>query len=150
MSVPPTKAYPTQPPLGNPVQTLAWGLIQAAKRLDDAMKLPDDKEGVLAAVRLNWKLWTIIQADILDDDSLLSLEIRQNLLNLSNFIDKHTIGIITTPDAAKLPTLIDINKNIAAGLFASLRNANATETVPADAEDRATSVSPEEKISTSA
>lgn len=114
------------------------------------MKLPEDKDGILAAVRLNWKLWTIIQADILDDDSLLSLEIRQNLLNLSNFIDRHTIGIITTPDAAKMPTLIDINKNIAAGLFASLRNANATETVPADAGDRATSVSPEEKISTSA
>lgn len=107
--------------MGNPVQTLAWGLIQAAKRLDEATKQPDDKDCLLAAVRLNWKLWTIIQADILDDASLLPLEIRQNLLDLSNFIDKHTVGIIGTPEAEKLSILIDINKNIGAGLFDSTR-----------------------------
>ncbi len=128
MSVPPSKAYPTRPPAGNPVQTLAWGLIQAAKRLDDAQRQPEDKDGLLAAVRLNWKLWTIIQADVLDDESLLSLEVRQNLLNLSNFIDKHTIGLITEPEVQKIPTLIEINKNIAAGLFDSLRV--ATEVAP--------------------
>lgn len=106
----------------------------------------------MAAVRLNWKLWTIIQADILDDDSPLSLEIRQNLLNLSNFIDKHTVGIITTPDAAKLPSLIDINKNIAAGLFDSLRNSAAEATQPEPEGTDAGEGAPlaAEKISTSA
>lgn len=118
--------------------------------MDDASKLSDNKDGVLAAVRLNWKLWTIIQADILDDASLLPLEIRQNLLDLSNFIDKHTVGIITAPDLAKLPTLIDINKNIAAGLFDSLRNAVASEAVPDGTEGDAVPPVSEEKISTSA
>ncbi|GFZ76853.1 hypothetical protein GCM10011497_00540 [Elstera cyanobacteriorum] len=149
MSVPPSKAYPTHPPVGNPVQTLAWGLIQAAKRLDDAVRQPDDRDGLLAAARLNWKLWTIIQADILDDESALTLEVRQNLLNLSNFIDKHTVGIITTPEASKLATLIEINKNIAAGLFDSMRNAAAAvseEKAPSDT----ASVSSDDTISTSA
>lgn len=100
---------------------MAWGLLQAAKRLDDATKSPEDRDGLLAVVRLNWKLWTIIQADILDDNSPLPLEVRQNLLTLSNFIDRHTVGIITTPDAEKLSSLVEINKNIAAGLFDSLR-----------------------------
>lgn len=101
----------------------------------------------MAAVRLNWKLWTIIQADILDDNSALSLELRQNLLNLSNFIDKHTVGIITTPEAGKLGTLIEINKNIAAGLFDSMRNAAAAaEGAPNDSAD----VPNDDKISTSA
>jgi flagellar protein FlaF len=146
MSVPPSKAYPTQPPAGNPVQTLAWGLLQAAKRLDDAVRLPDDREGLLAAARLNWKLWTIIQADILDDESALSLDVRQNLLNLSNFIDKHTVGIITTPSADKLGTLIEINKNIAAGLFDSARNAAAV--AEAELQENVT-VSSDDTISTS-
>lgn len=118
--------------------------------MDDAAKFPDDKDALLAAVRLNWKLWTIIQADILDEGSALSLEVRQNLLNLSNFIDKHTVGIITTPDSTKLPALIDINKNIAAGLFDSLRNAAVSESVPAAAGADASPALPEEKISTSA
>lgn len=137
--------------MGNPVQTLAWGLIQAAKRLDDAARYLDDKEGLLAAVRVNWKLWTIIQADILDDASPLPFEVRQSLLNLSNFIDKHTVGIITTPDAAKLDSLVEINKNIAAGLFDSLRI--DASMIRKDAEagtDQPLSGLPEEKISTSA
>lgn len=129
------------------MQTLAWGLIQAAKRLDEAVRQPDDRDGLLAAVRLNWKLWTIIQADILDDDSALSLDVRQNLLNLSNFIDKHTVGIITSPEPGKLANLIEINKNIAAGLFDSVRNAAATaETAP----DSGVPVSNDDTISTSA
>ncbi len=132
------------------MQTLAWGLIQAAKRLDDAQRQPDDKDGLLAAARLNWKLWTIIQADVLDDESLLPLDVRQNLLNLSNFIDKHTIGFITEPDAQKIPTLIEINKNIAAGLFDSLRL--EPEVVPETEQSgaEAASIPTNEKISTSA
>lgn len=111
------------------------------------MRLPEDREGLLAAVRLNWKLWTIIQADILDEESALSLEVRQNLLNLSNFIDKHTVGIITTPSADKLGTLIGINKNIAAGLFDSVRNAATV----AEAEPQEVATVPsDDKISTSA
>lgn len=125
-------------------------MIQAAKRLDDATRFPDDKECILAAVRLNWKLWTIIQADVLDDESDLALEIRQNLLTLSNFIDKHTVSIITVPDATKLGTLVDINKNIAAGLFDSLRGDDALSLGATVSHDKNAPETPEEKISTSA
>lgn len=123
--------------------------------MDDATRQPDDREGLLAAIRLNWRLWTIIQADILDDNSALSLDLRQNLLNLSNFIDKHTVGLITTPDATRLYSLIDINKNIAAGLFDSLRNAAAggdlaTSVVPPGSGGDSAVSMPDEKISTSA
>lgn len=132
------------------MQTLAWGLIQAAKRLDDVTRSPDDKDGILAAVRLNWRLWTIIQADILDDSSTIPLEVRQNLLNLSNFIDKHTVGIISSPDSTKLLTLIDINKNIAAGLFDSLRSQDASVKIDENVTTDDAISSSSEKISTSA
>ncbi|KJV06763.1 hypothetical protein VZ95_20560 [Elstera litoralis] len=125
-------------------------MIQAAKRLDDASKLSDDKDSLLAAVRLNWKLWTIIQADILDDTSLLSLEVRQSLLDLSNFIDKHSVGIIAAPDVGKLPVLVDINKNIAAGLFDSLRNPSEDQPAAVDGSPDEAPVGNAEKISTSA
>ncbi len=132
------------------MQTLAWGLIQAAKRLDEATKQPDETDSLLAAVRLNWKLWTIIQADILDDMSLLSLEIRQSLLDISNFVDKHTVGIIAAPGAEKLPVLIDINKNIAAGLFDSMRKPSDEAAVNTDAALNEGSAASPDKISTTA
>ena len=87
---------------------------------------------------------------MLDDESLLSLEVRQNLLNLSNFIDKHTIGLITEPDAKKIPTLIEINKNIAAGLFDSLRAGAEVAPETEQSVEGAASLPTDEKISTSA
>ncbi len=87
---------------------------------------------------------------MLDDESLLSLEVRQNLLNLSNFIDKHTIGLITEPDVKKIPTLIEINKNIAAGLFDSLRVATDVVPVTEESAEGSAPIPTDEKISTSA
>ena len=41
---------------------------------------------------------------------------RLNLLQLSRFVDKRTFELLADPDAAKLQALIDINRNVAAGL----------------------------------
>jgi len=80
-------------------------------------KEENDREAMIAAVRLNWQLWTIIQSELLSPDCPVPAEIRQNVLSLSNFIDKHTVGFLGEPEPGKLEVLISINREIAGGLY---------------------------------
>jgi flagellar protein FlaF len=104
---------------GAPRETEGRALLEAARRMADAQRTPDDTEGLRAAARLNWRLWTIFQAELSTPDCPLPTEIRQNMLNLSNFIDKRMVEILATPKPEQLDVLININKQIAAGLLAA-------------------------------
>lgn len=95
----------------------AWALTEAARRL--AQSKNQDKEDMIEQVRLNWRIWTIIQSELVDPDCTIPIEIRQNLLNLSNFIDRRSIDFIAKPDPPKLDILININRQIAGGLSGS-------------------------------
>jgi len=101
----------------SPEQTLAWGLTTAARRMADVMAPDTPREKMLDAVRLNWRLWTIIQAEQADPDCQTPRSIREGLLNLSNFVDKRSVDLLAVPTAEKLEVLININRNIAAGLL---------------------------------
>lgn len=112
-----SQAYRSSQRLGSSArESEAQALLEAARRLDAAV---GDRDAYRAALRLNWRLWTIIQADVSGDDSPLPDEIRQNILSLSVFIDKHTVSALADPSDRKLRVLIDINRNIAAGLMTS-------------------------------
>lgn len=78
-----------------------------------------DPETMLAAARLNWRLWTIIQSELLDPASTIPAEIRRNVLSLSRFIDAKTIDFVADPLAPKLDCLIAINRELASGLYAN-------------------------------
>lgn len=67
--------------------------------------------------RLNWRIWTIFQSELVDPECPVPKEIRENLLSLSNFIDKRSIDIISNPSPEKLGVLININRQIGAGLM---------------------------------
>jgi flagellar protein FlaF len=116
------KKYERRPEPGNPVQTEAWALLEAAKRM--AVSLLDDgttdpkaaKDTRKAALRLNWRLWTIFQAELTTERSEVPEEIRVNMLTLCKFVDKHTVGALINPSPEAMTVLIDINRNIAAGL----------------------------------
>jgi flagellar protein FlaF len=69
------------------------------------------------ALRFNQQLWTLFQAELTSDQSLLPEEVRRNLLALSAFIDKRTFDTLSYPEISKLDILININNNIAAGLM---------------------------------
>lgn len=101
----------------SPEQTLAWGLTTTARKMA-AVTAPDTpRDQVLDAVRLNWRLWTIIQAEQADPDCQTPRSIREGLLNLSNFVDKRSVDLLASPTPEKLEVLININRNIAAGLL---------------------------------
>jgi flagellar protein FlaF len=101
----------------SPEQTLAWGLTTTARRMAAACDPGVTRDQVLDAVRVNWRLWTIIQAEQADPDCATPKHIREGLLNLANFIDKRSIDLLAQPNPAKLQPLININRNIAAGLL---------------------------------
>ncbi len=71
------------------------------------------------ALRFNQRVWSIFQDEMIQPENPLPAEVRQNILNLSVFIDKRIVEIMGSPDPKKLDILIDINLNIAAGLRGS-------------------------------
>ena len=81
-----------------------------------AAKESGDIDDVLAAVRINWQLWTILQAEMLDPNCPLPADVRGNGVSLANFIDKHSMELIANPVKSKLDVLININRELAAGL----------------------------------
>ena len=109
-------AYSNIPSPGNPRETEAWALTETARRIAEAQRR-QDADAFLEAVRLNWRLWTIFQAEIAGDDSPLPQELRQNMLSLCNFVDKATVEIIADPVMSKADILITVNRHLAAGLF---------------------------------
>ena len=114
--------YHRVPEAGQPAQTEAWALLEAAKRLAAAIVHGNDdnketKEARKDALRLNWRLWTIFQAELTQDRPDLDPEIHNNMLTLCKFIDKHTVGALLKPTAENLCVLIDLNRNIASGLM---------------------------------
>ena len=110
------RSYAAPPAPGNPRATEAWALTRLALRLRDSKERNDASE-MLEAVRINWRLWTILQAELLDPDCQLPEEVRGNVLSLAQFIDKHTVDIIADPKPEKLDVLISINRELAGGLF---------------------------------
>ncbi len=114
--------YHRVPEAGQPAQTEAWALLEAAKRLATAIVHGNDddkntKEVRKDALRLNWRLWTIFQAELTQDRPDLDPEIHHNMLTLCQFVDKHTVGALFKPTAEALSVLIDLNRNIASGLL---------------------------------
>jgi flagellar protein FlaF len=97
-----------------------------ARRLDSARAEPDDKENIRGVVRTNWRIWTIIQSSLVDPECTIPVDIRSNLLNLSNFIDKRSADLIADPDVKKIEVLININRQIGAGLLETPENIDST------------------------
>ncbi len=101
----------------DPRQVEGWALTETALRMKAAQREPVDEALLLQAVRLNWRLWTIFQASLLEPECPLPPELRNGILGLSNFVDKQTSSIIADPKPEKLDVLIKINREIAGGLM---------------------------------
>ncbi|MDH3473159.1 MAG: flagellar biosynthesis regulator FlaF [Rhodospirillales bacterium] len=104
---------------GAPRESEGRALLEAARRMAEAQKTPDNPGGLREAARLNWKLWTIFQAELAAPDCPVPAEIRQNMLNLCNFVDKRMVEVLAAPKPEQLDVLINVNRQIAAGLLAA-------------------------------
>lgn len=69
-----------------------------------------------AALLYNQRLWSLFQAELADPVNPLPEEIKTNLLVLSALIDKRIFEVMAYPSQEKLNLIINVNRNIAAGL----------------------------------
>lgn len=137
---------PNIPEPGNPTYTEAWALIECARRMAGVIEYGnlenyDDKKKLRDALRLNWRLWTIFQAELtVEQEHNVPDDLRIDMLTLCKFVDKHTLETMKEPTPEKVVVLIDLNRNIAQGLLASLEGP-AEETTETEAPAEPGSVS---------
>jgi len=115
----PAQAYgQTAKVVANPREHEANLLIKAAKRLQ-AVKDPFNprSEEFRDALTYNRKLWSVFASTVVVDENPLPEQIKQNIANLGIFILKHTVNVQAQPAPEKLDVLININREIAAGLY---------------------------------
>ncbi|NOT33857.1 MAG: flagellar biosynthesis regulator FlaF [Candidatus Eisenbacteria bacterium] len=97
----------------------ATALFKAARQLQDCIanwNATDLRARLSAALNYNQRLWTFFQAELSEPGSVLPAELRAKLLSLSVFVDRRTFELMAKPDPAKLNSLIEINRQVAAGL----------------------------------
>ena len=101
----------------SPREIEAQALLKAARQLLDVQANwagPD--KNMHNALLFNRRLWSIFMSAVETKDNQQPLEIRQNIANIGVFLMKQTVDMQLNPDPAKLKPLIDINRNLAAGL----------------------------------
>jgi flagellar protein FlaF len=107
-------------------QTVAPRVLEAnllSKSAAQLQRIRDDwdnsAQSLQAALVFNRRLWNVFLNSVTNDESKLPKELRQNVANLGLFVMKHTITVQSRPEARKLDVLININRELAAGLRAS-------------------------------
>ena len=96
----------------------AQALLKAAKQLQDVQThwAEVGQERIDAALRFNRQLWTIFLSAAQNDENPQPMEIRRQIANIGIFVMNQTIEMQIAPEPKKLSSLIEINRNIAAGL----------------------------------
>lgn len=122
--------YKRTPEENAPREVESWALLISANALHDAKLNPDDQDAAMAALRANLVLWTIFEAAVTEPDNQLPHEIKENIVNLTRFVDKHTFNLFAQFNPEKLDILININRNIAAGLASNAQGAEADGNTP--------------------
>ena len=93
-------------------------LLRAAARLQAVSDGWDaGREPLEEALLYNRKLWSIFLTSVTRPDNPLPEQVRQNVANLGVFVMNQTMSLITEPKREKLGTLININRELAAGLM---------------------------------
>jgi len=92
-------------------------LMRAASRLqniqdDWVIRAPELDD----ALTYNRKLWTILVTSATEAENPLPREIKQNIANLAIFIFKRTVDVMIDKKPEGLSVLVNINRQIAAGL----------------------------------
>ena len=115
--------------------------LEARILLKSAKMLADLQDGLEAAnteliestLKYNRQIWMMFYDTALENpDNNRPNDLRSNIINLANFIFKREMDIISAPEKQKFDVLININKEIAAGLMTQASNAQdvATEEAP--------------------
>jgi flagellar biosynthesis activator protein FlaF len=106
-------------------ETEARALLNCANRLVAAQDINNGYEYYIDAIKHNQELWTLFQVMLADPQNPLPRDLKITLLNLSRYVDKVSLRASAEYNPELLNSLIDINKQIAAGLSTSPEAAQA-------------------------
>jgi flagellar protein FlaF len=103
-----------------PREMEAQALLKAANKLQDVL-MNEDRTGERTndALLFNRRLWSIFVSAALGDENPQALSIRQNIANIGIFVLTQTAALQINPQREKFRSLIEINRNLAAGLSGS-------------------------------
>ena len=103
--------------IASPREIEAQALLKAAGKLQDVINNWDQPDvDVAEALMFNRKLWSIFLSAATSDENPQTIEIRQNIANIGTFVMTQTMELQLNPQRDMLKPLIDINRNLAAGL----------------------------------
>lgn len=75
-----------------------------------------DKQDLNQVLTFNRRLWDVFIKSATNEENPLSAPIRQNIANLGLFVMKRSHELMVKPEPQKLDALININRELAAGL----------------------------------
>ncbi len=103
----------------NPRDLEANLLSRSAAHLQRIRENWEQQNGELRlALKFNRNLWNVFLTSATSNDNPLPQAIKQNVANLGLFVLNHTLKTEMRPEAEKLDVLININREVAAGLRA--------------------------------
>jgi flagellar protein FlaF len=95
----------------------AQALLKAANKLQSIVANPEmERTEIFEALGFNRKLWSIFLSEALREDNPQPAAVRQNIANLGIFVLTQTMALQISPQRDHIKPLIEINRNIAAGL----------------------------------
>jgi flagellar protein FlaF len=100
-----------------PLQIEIMAFKQAATKMKQAAQNMKDFTGYVEALQFNQRLWTVIQVGLVDQGCQVPEPVRTKILNLSLYVDIQTLDAIIYPSESHLTSLINIDLNLADGLF---------------------------------
>ena len=101
----------------SPRENEAKALLMAANKLQTVMTNADSTfQQMSDALLFNRKLWTIFLSEAHRDGNPQPLEVRQKIANIGVFVLSHTAALQISRQRQHFKPLIEINRNIAAGL----------------------------------
>jgi flagellar protein FlaF len=102
---------------GSPRELEASALLMAANKLQAVMNNANATfEQMSEALLFNRKLWTIFLSETQREGNPQPLEVREKVANIGIFVLSHTAAVQISRQRHQVKPLIDINRNIAAGL----------------------------------
>jgi flagellar protein FlaF len=102
----------------NPRELEASLLLQAASRLQAVRDAANRSRPALDdALLFNRKLWSIFLTSVTSTDNPLPVAVRQNVANLGLYVMNQTLTALSDPQPEQLRSLININREVAAGLM---------------------------------
>jgi len=117
-------------------------LLKSAKFMQDLQNdwekmTPDILEETLKYNRQIWMLF--YDAALENPEGDRPNDLRSNIINLANFVFKRELDLMAAPEKDKLTALININREIAAGLMTQAKNdADAQSKAASQQEEKST------------